>query len=88
VLLRSAATQPEAKERMRAVFASQVIPAIRAIDPTGASDWKAALVSSQVLGFALTRYVLELPGIATLPEPILQRHLGRLIQTALELESA
>ncbi|WP_018700446.1 TetR family transcriptional regulator [Amorphus coralli] len=87
VLLRSAATQPEAKERMRAVFASQVVPAIRAIDPTGASDWKTALVSSQVLGFALTRYVLELPVIASMSEEALQRYLGRLIQAALELDS-
>ncbi len=86
VLLRSAATHPEVAARMREVFASQVIPAIRAYDPSGDSDWKAALVSSQVLGFALTRYVLELPAMARLPEPALVVHLGRLIQTALELE--
>ncbi|MGX1309656.1 AcrR family transcriptional regulator [Amorphus suaedae] len=86
VLLRSAATQPEVSERMRGVFASQVIPAIRAYDPSGDSDWKAALVASQVLGFALTRYVLELPAMTQLPEAALVAHLGRLIQTALELE--
>lgn len=86
VLLRSAATQQEAAGRMRGVFASQVIPAIRAYDPSGDSDWKAALVASQVLGFALTRYVLELPAMTQLPEDALIAHLGRLIQTALELE--
>jgi len=86
VLLRSAATQQEAAGRMRGVFASQVIPAIRAYDPSGDSDWKAALVASQVLGFALTRYVLELPAMTQLPEDALVTHLGRLIQTALELE--
>ena len=73
---------------MRGVFASQVIPAIRAYDPSGDSDWKAALVASQVLGFALTRYVLELPAMTQIPEETLIAHLGRLIQTALELEPA
>lgn len=87
VLLRSAATQPEAAGRMRGVFASQVIPAIRAYDPSGDSDWKAALVASQVLGFALTRYVLELPAMTQIPEEALVAHLGRLIQAALELET-
>ncbi len=86
VLLRSAPTQKETAERMRAIFAGQVMPAIRAVDRSGASDWKAAIIASQVLGFALTRYILELPAMTHMPGDELARHLGRLIQTILDSE--
>jgi len=86
VLLRSAPTQKEAAERMRAIFAGQVMPAIRAVDRSGASDWKAAIITSQVLGFALTRYILELPAMTHLSGDELARHLARLIQTILETD--
>jgi AcrR family transcriptional regulator len=84
VVLRSAPTQKDVAERMRGIFARQVMPAIRAVDQSGASDWKAAIIASQVLGFALTRYILELPAMAMLPEPVLVTYLGRLIQTVLD----
>jgi AcrR family transcriptional regulator len=87
VLLRSAPTQKETAERMRAIFAAQVMPAIRAVDRSGASDWKAAIISSQALGFALTRYILELPAMTHMPGEELARHLGRLIQTILDTDS-
>jgi AcrR family transcriptional regulator len=86
VLLRSAPTQKETAERMRAIFTGQVMPAIRAVDRSGASDWKAAIIASQVLGFALTRYILELPAMTHMPGDELARHLGRLIQTILDSE--
>lgn len=86
LLLRSAPTQKETAERMRAIFAEQVLPAIRTVDRSGASDWKAAIIASQVLGFALTRYILELPAMTHMPDDALARYLGRLIQTILDTD--
>lgn len=86
LLLRSAPTQKETAERMRAIFAEQVLPAIRTVDRSGASDWKAAIVASQVLGFALTRYILELPAMTHMPGDRLAGYLGRLIQTILDTD--
>jgi AcrR family transcriptional regulator len=87
VLLRSAATNPAAAERLRGVFVDQVIEGLRAMDPSGDVERRATLVSSQLLGIALTRYILRLPGIADRPAaelvadvaPTIQRYLtGRL----------
>ncbi|MET0388046.1 MAG: TetR family transcriptional regulator [Polyangiales bacterium] len=57
-LLRASATSEEAAERMRRVFQEQVVPALAkvAVDQPGR---RAALVGSQVIGFAFARYVLR-----------------------------
>ena len=61
-LLRTASTNPGAAERMRGIFAEQLSTAVArfALDPTEAPR-RAGLVASQILGLALTRYVLRLP---------------------------
>ncbi|MGN9811977.1 TetR/AcrR family transcriptional regulator [Micromonospora sp. BQ11] len=61
-LLRTASTNPGAAERMRGIFADQLSTAVSrfAQDPTEAPR-RAGLVASQILGLALTRYVLRLP---------------------------
>ena len=84
ILLRSATTQEAAVERLREVFGQQVLPALRALDPSGASDWRAGLVGSHMLGLALCRYVLALPGVRDLPEDILIAETGRVLQTMLK----
>ncbi|MFJ2825596.1 TetR family transcriptional regulator [Streptomyces toxytricini] len=67
VLLRSAVTNEQAAARMRGVFATQVAPALAAaIGPERAAR-TAGLVAAQLLGLALTRYLLALPPVATLP---------------------
>ena len=67
LLLRSAVTNPAAAERMRAVFAAQVVPLVRAAtDDARDSDVRAGLIASQLLGLALTRHVLRLPAVALL----------------------
>ncbi|HEX7745423.1 MAG TPA: TetR family transcriptional regulator [Micromonosporaceae bacterium] len=72
-LLRAGVTNPDAAERMRGIFADQLGPvaaALLAAAPTGGTGLSAAaragLVASQILGLALTRYVLRLPPVATL----------------------
>ncbi|MFF7301028.1 TetR family transcriptional regulator [Streptomyces sp. NPDC008265] len=66
VLLRSAVTNEQAAARMREVFAAQVAPALaRALGPERAAR-TAGLVSAQLLGLALTRYLLRLPTVVAL----------------------
>ncbi|MGK5675924.1 TetR family transcriptional regulator [Micromonospora sp. URMC 106] len=61
-LLRTAATNPAAAERMRDIFAGQLAAAAARVAPDPAeAPRRAGLVASQMLGLALTRYVLRLP---------------------------
>ncbi|MEU4454584.1 TetR family transcriptional regulator [Nocardioides sp. NPDC023903] len=71
-LLRRAASDPQAAEQMRSIFATQVAAAVAPLcpDPTEAAR-RAALVATQLLGIALGRYVLHLPPIVEMdPEEI------------------
>ncbi|GHG93368.1 TetR family transcriptional regulator [Streptomyces lanatus] len=83
-LLRVGATNQAGAERMRGIFADQLLPLARRVcpDPEQAPV-RAALVSSQLLGLALTRYVLRFPpAVALAPQevvawlaPTVQRYL-------------
>jgi AcrR family transcriptional regulator len=83
-LLRVATTQDFAAERMRTIFAGQVAPLVAQIesDPALASQ-RAGMLATQMLGLALTRYVLELPPVVALTpdqlagwlSPVLQHYL-------------
>jgi AcrR family transcriptional regulator len=85
-LLRAAATNDAARDRMRDVFAGQLIPLVAAVAPAdGRTADRAGLVASQMIGLAMTRYVLALPPMAGMPRqdviawiaPVLQRYLTR-----------
>jgi AcrR family transcriptional regulator len=84
ILLRTATTDDDAAERMRAIFASQLAPQIAALtgEPATAAT-RAGLVATQALGTALCRYVLRLPPVVAMTRaeivtwiaPTLQRYL-------------
>ncbi|MEU6359079.1 TetR family transcriptional regulator [Streptomyces albidoflavus] len=83
-LLRAAATDEPAAGRIQEVLREQLVPVARRACPDPAqAQARAALGASQVLGLALTRYVLRLPAVVALtPEeivdwvgPTLQRYL-------------
>lgn len=83
-LLRVAATQDFAAERMRDLFAGQVTPLAAAVEPDPArARTRAGLLATQMLGLVLTRYVLELPPVVALTadelaawlSPVLQHYL-------------
>ena len=84
MLLRSSVANEEASARLRGVFAEQVIAMLAPILPAGEVERRAGLVSAQMLGVALTRYVLCLPAIVDLSPgelvdavgPTLQRYIG------------
>lgn len=67
LLLRSAVANEAAAERLRAVFTEQVAPMVRATYGASVeSDLRAGLISTQLIGFALTRYILRIPSITDL----------------------
>lgn len=67
ILLRSAVTNPVAALRMRTVFGRQVVNLVRAATHDSPdSELRAGMVSSQLLGIALSRYILRLPPVADL----------------------
>ncbi|MEV4532698.1 TetR family transcriptional regulator [Asanoa sp. NPDC049518] len=86
-LLRAGTTNPAAAERMREIFASQLGPVVAraargATGPT--AEQRAGLAASQILGLALTRYVLRFAPVVALRRdelvawvaPTIQRYLA------------
>ncbi|HLU54039.1 MAG TPA: TetR family transcriptional regulator [Pseudonocardia sp.] len=69
ILLRSAVTHEVAAERLRAVFADQVAGMVRGLLGEGPGTVvRAGLLSTQLLGVALTRYVLRLPPVVAMSD--------------------
>jgi AcrR family transcriptional regulator len=66
-LIRAAVTQEAASLRMQEIFAAQLGPIIARLtpDPSSAAT-RAGLIASQMLGFALCRFVLRLPPVVDL----------------------
>jgi AcrR family transcriptional regulator len=81
-LLRAAVTNEAAAQRMQAVFATQVGPAIARLtgEPRAAAAARAGLVATQMLGLALCRYVLKLPPVAALKRAEIVRRVGATVQ--------
>ncbi|MEU1518101.1 TetR family transcriptional regulator [Streptomyces sp. NPDC005811] len=80
-LLRVGVTNEAGAERMQGIFRDQLLPLARTAcpDPEQAPT-RAALVATQLLGLALTRYVLRLPPTVTLPREELVAWLSPTIQ--------
>jgi AcrR family transcriptional regulator len=80
-LLRSGVTHEAAAERMRDIFAAQVGPiaARLAPDPASAAT-RAGLIATQILGFALCRFVLRLPPVVDLDRDAAIAWLGPTVQ--------
>ncbi len=66
VLLRSAVTNERAAERVREMFAEQIAPRLAAVLDPREAPRRAGLLAAQLLGLALTRYLLRLPPVASL----------------------
>ena len=85
LLLRSAAVERKAADRMRALFAGQLVPAIATVlaDPQEAGC-RAGLIATQMLGLALARSVLRLDHVVELDRDDLVDHVGETIQRYLD----
>jgi AcrR family transcriptional regulator len=87
-LLRAGVTNEAAAERLRGIFTEQITAAVARVAPPGADAVaRAGLVSSQMLGLALTRYVLRLPPVATMSRDELVRWVGPTLQRYLTGEA-
>ena len=87
ILLRSAASNETAAERLRTIFEKQVVPAVRSIGEADGATFRAGLISSQLLGVALCRYVLKLPPVVDMDRASLVREVGITIQRYATLRS-
>lgn len=89
ILLRAGVTNAEAAARIRALFAEQVLPAVRLVAPDQQA-LRAGLISSQIIGLALCRFILAVPPMVEMPPetiiatigPTLQRYLTGALATS------
>ena len=79
MLLRSSTTNAEAAQRMKDIFAAQLLPAIAKILPDDAPR-RTGLIATQVLGMALCRFVLRLPPVVAMSAEELVDWLGPTLQ--------
>lgn len=81
-LLRAAVTTDAARERMQAIFATQVAPQVARLTglPRSQAMGRAGLVASQILGLALCRYVLRLAPVEGLGRAEIVRRVGASVQ--------
>ncbi len=80
VLLRSALSNTFAATKMREAFLEQVMPFIAAVGEEATAPRRAGLVSSQLLGLAVCRYVLKLPPVVALSREDIIASLGPTLQ--------
>jgi AcrR family transcriptional regulator len=79
VLLRSATTNAEAAQRMKDIFAAQLMPGLAKFVPDDAPR-RAGLIATQMLGMALCRFVLKLPPVVAMSREELTDWLGPTLQ--------
>jgi hypothetical protein len=77
--LRSATSNEDAAERLLDVFRAQVLPAIAQAKGDRPQE-RAGLVASQLLGLALTRYLLKIPPMVSMSRDTIVREVGPTLQ--------
>lgn len=82
-LLRVSVTHEQARLRLIEIFSRQVAPAIAKICGEERAAVASALLATQTLGLALTRYVLRLPPVVDLPDEVIIERLGATLQAYL-----
>ncbi|ESW99958.1 TetR family transcriptional regulator [Mesorhizobium sp. LSJC268A00] len=80
ILLRSAASNEHAAEKVRDVFANQVRPMVASIGDPADAGRRAGLVASQLLGLATCRYLLRLEPVVALSHEEIIRNVGPVLQ--------
>lgn len=79
-LLRAGINHAVARERLLAIFRDQLTTTIAAIAGANQAGVRAGLVATQMLGFALARYVLCLPDVAAMDRDAIIKALGPTIE--------
>jgi AcrR family transcriptional regulator len=83
VLLRSSTTNDDAAQRMREIFAGQLLPVITTLNQD-AAERRAGLIATQMIGLAVCRYVLQLPPIVAMSHEETVEWLGPTVQRYLD----
>jgi AcrR family transcriptional regulator len=86
ILLRSAASNAAAAAKLQQIFAAQVFPVIAAVGLPRTAANRAGLVASQLLGLAMTRYILRLPQVVAMDRDYVVREVGETIQRYVNLD--
>ena len=79
-LLGVAHTNATARQRLMEIFAQQIRPMVARAANVANKEQCAALIVTQMLGLAFTRYILHLPPIVQLSRAVLEEHIGATIQ--------
>jgi AcrR family transcriptional regulator len=79
-LLRAAASNEDAAGAVRAIFGGQVVPMLAQIVPPAELPMRAGLVATQIMGLAVTRYILKVPPVVAMDRAQLVRLLGPTMQ--------
>jgi AcrR family transcriptional regulator len=83
VLLRSSVSNADAAQRMREIFAGQLLPVIAKVNPV-APERRSGLVATQMLGLALCLHVLKLPPVVAMSHAEVAAWLGPTLQRYLD----
>jgi AcrR family transcriptional regulator len=83
VLLRSSGTNPDAAQRMQAIFGGQLFPVVAKVN-ADAPERRAGLIATQMLGLAWCRYVLQLPPVVAMSRDETIEWLGPTVQRYLD----
>lgn len=87
-LLRVGVTNAAGTQRVQRVFREQMAPVVAVLCPDPAqAPTRAALVASQILGMALSRYVLKIPPAVGMSRAELVAWMGPTVQRYLTAES-
>ena len=79
-LLRAAASNEDAAGAVRAIFGGQVVPMLAKVVPPAELPLRAGLVATQIMGLAVTRYILKVPPVVAMDRAQIVRLLGPTMQ--------
>jgi Tetracyclin repressor-like, C-terminal domain len=78
--LRAAASSDDAANAIRTIFGSQVVPMLARVVPPEELFQRAGLVATQIMGLAVTRYILKVPPVVAMDRVQLVKLLGPTMQ--------
>ena len=79
-LLRAAASSDDAANAIRTIFGGQVVPMLARVVPPAELFVRAGLVATQIMGLAVTRYILKVPPVVAMDRAELVKLLGPTMQ--------
>ena len=79
-LLRAAASNEDSANAVRAIFGGQVAPMLAKVVPAAELPLRGGLVATQIMGLAVTRYILKVPPVVAMDRPQIVRLLGPTMQ--------